>query len=374
MNTNPGPALVGFDGYIDAIIRVVGRRASMADDDFESIPTISAFAARCATAAGKSAGIELHVLEERFGGNGPLLAGGLARLGAPTDYIGGVADGETDRVHPVFAPFAERCREVVCIGPPAFTDALEFDDGKLMLGKPTAMQRITWDLLKEKVGIDDLVRRFEEASLVGLVNWSQMGGVPGIFQGLIDVVLPKLASPPGIFIDLADPAKRTDGDVRAAMESLTRMNEHAPVTLGLNLGESERMDRVLGCGSYEATAGETKPECVRKAAIAIRESVGLDCVVIHPRDGAAAADSDGSSAWFDGPFVREPKLSTGAGDHFNAGFTFGRTVLGLGLDESLAIGCATSGCYVRDAESPDAERLCEMLGAMPEPERDPQRV
>ncbi|MFO0083955.1 MAG: hypothetical protein ACK55O_15275, partial [Phycisphaerales bacterium] len=39
-------ALVGFDGFIDAIIRVVDARASMAPSDFVPIPTIDALARR----------------------------------------------------------------------------------------------------------------------------------------------------------------------------------------------------------------------------------------------------------------------------------------------------------------------------------------
>jgi hypothetical protein len=42
--------------------------------------------------------------------------------------------------------------------------------------------------------------------------------------------------------------------------------------------------------------------------------------------------------------------------------------VGLSLQESLAVGCAVSGAYVRDAESPGRERLVEFLRAMPGPE------
>ena len=52
-----------------------------------------------------------------------------------------------------------------------------------------------------------------------------------------------------------------------------------------------------------------------------------------------------------GPFTPKPKITTGAGDHFNAGFCIGR-LLDLGLAASLQIGVATSGYYVRHAKSP----------------------
>jgi sugar/nucleoside kinase (ribokinase family) len=89
-------------------------------------------------------------------------------------------------------------------------------------------------------------------------------------------------------------------------------------------------------------------------------------VVVHPRRGAAAA-TESDSARFDGPFVQQPKISTGAGDHFNAGFCLGR-ILGFSLAESLCTGVATSGYYVRTAESPSAKKLAEFIARLPAPQ------
>ena len=89
-------------------------------------------------------------------------------------------------------------------------------------------------------------------------------------------------------------------------------------------------------------------------------------MVIHPRRGAAAADAHGSAS-FAGPFVLQPKISTGAGDHFNAGFCLGQ-VLGFGLEESLCTGVATSGYYVRTATSPSAAQLAEFIAELPPPQ------
>ena len=52
---------------------------------------------------------------------------------------------------------------------------------------------------------------------------------------------------------------------------------------------------------------------------------------------------------------------------FNAGFCVGR-VLGLGLEESLCAGVASSGYYVRTAQSPSAEQLAEFVRMLPDPE------
>jgi sugar/nucleoside kinase (ribokinase family) len=365
------PALVGFDGFIDEIIRVVDRRHSMDPAGYTAIRTIPEFAARAGSAAGKSSNIELVVAEERFGGNGPLMAGAMGRLGAPVTYIGAVGREDNPRaLHPLYKELEARCRRVIPIAPPAHTDALEFDDGKIMLGKPHNVQRVTWSALVEAVGEPDLIRIADDCAVIAIVNWVMMAGVEGIWEALCDRVLPRLAPHQRgrrIFIDLCDPAKRTDADVAKAMTLLQRMNALAPVTLGLNLAEAERVARVIGVDAFGGPGNQTFGVAIAHAAAVIRAKLDLACVVVHPREGAGAATTDRSD-WFDGPFTATPKLSTGAGDHFNGGFAFAQS-LGLDLPECLATGCAVSGAYVRDAASPSLPRLVSFLRELPVPER-----
>ena len=61
----------------------------------------------------------------------------------------------------------------------------------------------------------------------------------------------------------------------------------------------------------------------------------------------------------EGPFTPKPQITTGAGDHFNYGFCLGK-LLGLPTEKCLLTGVATSGFYVRSAQSRCYERL---LGA-----------
>ncbi len=362
-------AMIGFDGFIDVIIRVVDRRRSMAYEDYESIRTIDAFARRIGAAAGKSANLELVTLEQRFGGNGPLLAGALGRLGLSVAYVGAVGrDDEPCMLHPIYEPFAARCREVVPVAPPSVTEALEFDDGKLMLGHARNATFIDWERIKEVVGLDRLRTLAAEASLIGIVNWTMVGGVEGIWSGLCNEVL-KFGSDQRIFIDLSDPAKRSDEDLGRGLGVLASMAGFGRVTLGLNLAEAQRVAQVLGLERCERAAGSFADDDALGRAIAIHAALGIECVVVHRRDGAAAASRCGSALWFDGPFTRNPVLSTGAGDHFNGGFALGQ-VLNLDLPECLAIACATSGLYVREAASPTAERVAAFLEALPLPETE----
>lgn len=359
-------AVIGFDGFIDSIIRVVDQRRSMEPEDFRAVATITGFADRCAAAAGKSANLELHVVERRFGGNGPLLAAAMGSLGASVTYIGAVGtEAEPRSLSPVYGPMAEKCAAVYPVAPAAQTDALEFEDGKLMLGKTASVQAVSWELIRWAIGIDTIRSIYEQSTTIGVVNWVMLQGVEGIWRGLMEEVLPGLsaAHPRRMFVDLCDPAKRTDEDVRRAAGFLTELSGFVPVTLGLNQSEAERMGRVLGADIYEGPGNQSLGTAMEHAASSIRARLGLACCVVHPREGAAAADARGS-AWFEGPFTVRPKISTGAGDHFNGGFAMAQD-LGLGLAECLAVGCAVSGAYVRDARSPGRERLVEFLRDLP---------
>lgn len=364
------PSVVGFDGFIDTILDMVDRRHDMSPTGYVRLATIAAFSARCAAAAGKSTNIERVIREERFGGNGPLLASALARLGSGMTYIGAVGEG-AGSVHPTFAGFAARCERVIPTGPPSGTQCLEFDDGKLMFNETGAQQAVTWESIVAAMGsggLAELRRMVDRAGLVGIVNWSLLGGVPGIWRGLMRDVLPHVrkGSTRRVVIDLADPAKRTDADIASCLSLLGELNRMTPVTLCLNLSEAQRVGAVAGAAVAAGAEEKVGGAKIAEAAMAVRRATGLDAVQVHVRRGAGGADAKGA-AWFDGPFTGKPKLSTGAGDHFNGGFAAGQA-LGLSMDACLAIGCATSGAYVRDGESPTRERVVEFLRALPGPE------
>ena len=94
-------------------------------------------------------------------------------------------------------------------------------------------------------------------------------------------------------------------------------------------------------------------------AAGVRERLNISICVVHPTEYAAAADANGTAV-VDGPYTPQPKISTGAGDHFNAGFCVGQ-LIGSNLEQSLQLGVATSGYYVRNAASPDREQLADFL-------------
>lgn len=349
-------SLVGLDGFVDNIIAVVDKRQDATN--YQPVKTIDGFGKKVLAAAGQSSNYELVIKQQKLGGNGPIMANALASFGMGVTYVGNLG---YPAIHPVFADFAKRAN-VISIAEPGYTDALEFEDGKLMLGKHQSLGDVTWDNILNRVGKDKFKQMLADASLIGMVNWTMLPHMSRIWAKLLDDVIPNVERHSRkLFVDLADPEKRTHHDILEALKLLTRFQDQVDVILGLNLKESVEIADVLGL------PGQSDPEPhIEATAQAIREKLNLACVVIHPRRGAAAATKEESGS-FQGPFVQQPKISTGAGDHFNAGFCLGR-VLGMSVVESLCCGVGTSGYYVRSAESPTAKQLADFIAELPPPQ------
>lgn len=342
--------VAGFDGFVDTIIHVVATRTSATE--FQRMAEMKDFAARINEARGLSANFEFVTQTVKLGGNGPIFSAALAALGPRVSYIGCLGD---PHMHGVFRQFAE-IAEVRSIAEPGYTDAIEFDDGKLMCGKNAGLNDVTWERILAHMPIEELVAKCEAASLVGLVNWTMLVHMSEIFESLLVSVAPQLAGPKRwIFFDLADPAKRTTDDLRRALHLIARFEQHFRVILGLNLQEARQVGEVLG---VEA-AKDDSPAEVTALAARIRAAMDVENVVVHPTAFAAAADRE-TSCHVAGPFTPRPKITTGAGDHFNAGFCLGR-LAGGSLEESLQSGVGTSGYYVRNAGSPNLRELTGFL-------------
>jgi sugar/nucleoside kinase (ribokinase family) len=347
-------ALLGFDGFVDEIVRVVDKRQSQ--QEYSAISTLSKFSERVAEAAGKSANFELVVEKRKIGGNGPIMANALATLGVQVTYIGNLGH---PTIHPAFEDFATRAR-IISIAEPCHTDALEFEDGKLMLGKLEPLNEITYENLQQHVGEQKLQKLFDQASLAGLVNWTMTSAMPDIWRNFLENVCPHMPEMPHrlVFFDLADPAKRLPGDILEALEWIGRFQKYFNVILGLNEKESMEIANVLGIHLKDSS-----PKALEELAVALRDRLQIHIVVIHPLQFACAASS-AASARVGGPWDPKPLISTGAGDHFNAGFCIG-SLLQLPLDACLLTGVTTSGFYVRTAKSPTIDELVHFLRNWP---------
>jgi sugar/nucleoside kinase (ribokinase family) len=294
-----------------------------------------------------STNLEFYPRMDKLGGNGPIMANALLAAGTRVTYIGALGQPQ---VHPVFADMATRAR-TISICAPAHTTAVEFTDGKLMLGQMKSLDEVTYDRICVVMGEAAFHAELAGAGLVALVNWTMIPNMTAIFTELVERVLPKLPALDRVFFfDLADPEKRSAEDLRSALATIARFEKFGRVTLGLNLKEAQQVSAALGLAPVDETEAG-----LRTSAAAIRAELHIATVVVHPRESAACATASGTW-WVPGPYTTKPLITTGAGDHFNAGFTGGQ-LLGLSPESCLALGVCTSGHYVRTAQSPTLDDL-----------------
>ena len=346
-------AFVGLDGFVDEILHVVDKREDA--EKYSRLPTIAQLAERLAAAAGKSTNIELVSQLTKLGGNGPIMANALASLGLKVTYLGILG---YPNLHPVFADFAKRA-EVYSIAEPGYTDALEFEDGKIMLGKHQSLKQMNWDNIKTRFGQDKYAASFGSADLVGCVNWTMLTYMSDIWGAVLKEICPAMKGPRRkLFVDLADPEKRTREDILRALDLIVEFQKYFDVILGLNQKESDEVGRTLGFNTSDHS-----PEGLRRLCQELHRRLPIYTLVVHPTAYALASGSDGLHL-VEGPFTPKPKITTGAGDHFNTGFCLGK-LLGLSTQQSLLAGVTTSGFYVRTGQSPAISDLAIMLRNWP---------
>lgn len=342
-------AFVGFDGFVDEILHVVDKRENA--DKYLRLPTISKYAERLAAAAGKSTNVELVSQQTKLGGNGPIMANALAGFGLKVCYLGNLG---YPNMHPIFSDFAKRA-EVYTIAEPGYTDAVEFEDGKIMHGKLKSLREVNWENIKARFGEDRFNAKLQAANFIGFVNWTMLTSMNDTFASILKEVCPKLTGPRRkIFFDLADPEKRTREDILKALGLIAAFEKFFDAILGLNEKEAYEIG-----GHLDLDTKDHSPEGLLKLAKEIHARLKINTVVVHPVHYALAVSAN-DAAIVEGPFTPKPLITTGAGDHFNAGFCLGKL---LGFDNAKAVltGVSTSGFYVRSAKSPTVNDLIGLL-------------
>src|SRR5690606_28207690 len=181
----------------------------------------------------------------KLGGNGPIMANALSGMGLEVTYIGCVG---YPTLHPVFEELAAKCR-VISVAEPGHTDALEFDDGKVMLGKHQPLKDVRWDRIVECIPVQELAQIANDSSLIAPLNWTMLPYLTEVCERFLDEVLVEPQegkTPPITFFALCDPAKREPKELVQALETIQAFKAKCRPILGLNRKEATEVADALG--------------------------------------------------------------------------------------------------------------------------------
>ncbi|NQX95964.1 MAG: carbohydrate kinase [Erythrobacter sp.] len=292
--------------------------------------------------------------ETAAGGCAVNLGDGLLGYGLQLDYFGTVGKP----LHKAFEPFAAQCRSCTGWGTdPGKTLAFEFQDGKYMLSSVSQLADFTPESLRESLADGAFAAACSRAGALAFTNWTLYPHMTECWQVIQQEVISKLPNNPWIFLDLVDPRSRSEADIKAMLDVVPAFEDGGRLVFGGNLNEANVLAGILGVPKVDE---ETGPAVADQAA-AIREKLGVSQVATHCIACAAVADANDS--WHAvGPYTPTPKRSTGAGDRYNAGYVMG-LLLDLPPEQRLLLGNATSGYFVRNAESGNADHIADLLDA-----------
>lgn len=330
--------VMGFDGYIDRMRRMVDEREST--ETYRPIRRLRDVGERIrdSVEVESSCTIEWVHLRTRTGGHIGNVAGAFDRLGFEESLIGTFGQP----IHEAFErDFGHQ--DLLSIGEPGYTDCVEFEDGKLMLPDSGDIQELDWDKLLERVGMEELIHRVDGRDMITMGYWSIIPSLPTIWRGLSEELWPRLDDPPEMVgVDPADLRQHSPERLREGVEDLRALDRCVPVVFSANTSETRKLTSVFTDRDVSDLA---------EAARIVRSGFEISCFAAHAVDRAALATRE-DLLTIQTPRTEQPEMTTGAGDHFAAGLLTGLSG-GWGEGASLLAAGCLAGCYVRKGGSPD---------------------
>ena len=342
-------SFIGFDGFIDSIVRPVMEKDENGQNRY--FREMSDLGHYIVSKQGRNSCIEIEELIVKTGGSAQIFATAIGTLGLRVDCVGAMGISE---IHPVFESMKEANCTLHSYADPGYNTALEFDSGKFMMARMLDLNTVKWHQIKEKIGLERLVRMYRDSHLIGVVNWSEIYHSNTIWQGILDDLAPTVGPDRSklMFIDLSDCSGRSRDHIRSAMGMIREFARYCRVAIGMNENEARVVYRAL----FDADSGPDLTAMGER----LYPVLGADELLIHRSDYCTAWDRSGSCVVHNF-YTDTPALSTGAGVNFNAGFCAGMQ-LGLEMESCLVLGHAVAGFYVRHGRSPTPDDVIRLLG------------
>ena len=321
---------VGFDGFVDKILKPVRLKGK---EGTEFFLTMKEFADYLIGKEGKSCSVAVEKVQEKIGGNMPIVANALGTLGCSTVCVGAMGIPE---VLPIFRKMSGNCR-LISVANPGYSDALEFESGKLMLGDNGDIDALDYRRLVEAVPEEAFIGYLEECDGAAFLNWGELIGSNDIWENILFKILPrcKFKDKKIMLMDFSDFSKRQKEEVEKLTELMEGYAQYFDIVVSLNENELEQFSEKLG---FEEMDTEGK-------VLTLSRRFACKELVLHLL-GTSCYVKDDKVISIKKEIVKNPRTITGGGDNFNAGLLLG-LLLKMNMETAVRLGAGLSSLYVK---------------------------
>ncbi len=245
--------------------------------------------------------------------------------------------------------------EVISVLDAGESDAIEFEDGKMIFSELSVFDHYNWQHIINTVGIEKLRKVIMDCDLLAFVDWVNLPHASDIWEGVLNDIIKPSGKEDFLFLfDLCDPSKKTPEEIDEVLDLMSCFSAYGKVTLGLNENETLKIWAAIN-GREE----KNKMPPVEEAGDLLYKAMKIDCLLVHPIDRTIVYHQDKTLA-LHGRLVTEPKVLTGGGDNLNAGYCLG-LLSGFSLPQCMLLGMATSGVYIQNGASPEITDIIDYL-------------
>ena len=343
-----GKILLGCDGFVDETYEIVEVRKSAAE--FTPMKKLRQFGELLVARADGGVGVEL-VPKRRCEGGFGINTGRVAACLGLRPLLPGLYGAQS--IDPAYEEFKETC-ELISLGDPALTIALEFGDGKVLMSNLEAVSNLSWEQFQNHFGGEKLREMFGGVDILGLGYWSLTANFDGLFMGFMKQY-ETLTPPRRMFFDFADIKKKSSESFVQSLELIRSFNHRIPMTFSLN--EHEVLELFSRVGVAHPAL---EPHAIASALTIAREKTGFDELVVHtPEFAAASSASEGEAVAIQERQSNVIRLA-GAGDSFNGGYLCA-SLGSLPLKNRLVVANAVTAFFVTHATGPDRDQLLAQI-------------
>lgn len=278
-------------------------------------------------ASGQRSAFRFAIESTEPGGQSVNVADQLAAFGGDVTCYGHLdADVFED------APFG-----TVSMGSPAEVYAFNFAEGDVMFVDESTIGSWSLDDLREVASLEDVLG----VDVVCCSNWVSLPGLGPAFHRIGDLDVPRVP----FLLDPGDVTGSPGAALEGLRDALAALQGSLDVVLNANRAEIHAIADTLP----DPPAGD------HRRVAALRDAMGIEAVVMHARDEAAAATRSGVVAVPNVPVDRSYR-HTGAGDRFNAGVAYA-LAQGWEWAHALALGNACAGYFIEAGTSGDPDEV-----------------